>query len=76
MREETLRSVSTILFLFIFGCVPVFVFLYTLVAAIGHNIRRAMSDEPYQVVGIGHIMAASGALTLILCVVSLVFASV
>ena len=66
---------STLFMLFIFGCVPVFVFLYNLMAAIGHNIRRAMSDEPYQVTAIGHIMVASGALTLILCVVFLTFAS-
>ena len=53
--------------LIVFGCVPMFVFLYNLIAAIGHNIRRAVrSDEPYQVAAIGNILAASVALSLVM----------
>lgn len=53
--------------LILFGCVPMFLFLYNLIAAIGHNIRQAVrSDEPYQVVAIGNILAASVALSVVL----------
>ena len=60
---------DTIIMLFLMGCIPVYVFLYNLIAAISLNIRQAVrTDEPYQVVAVRNIMAASAALTLILCV--------
>ena len=53
--------------LILFGCVPMFLFLYNLIDALGHNIRQAVrSDEPYQVVAIGNILAASVALSVVL----------
>ena len=68
-------SMSTYVLLFILVCLPVFTFFYNLIAAIGHNVRKAtQSDEPYQVAAIGNILAASVSLTLILCAVFLLFA--